>query len=86
MVADALFGVISFLLWPVLIITAIVMLRRRRQRLDEEQRQSLAELNDVLRDVRHRLRVAEQRLDRLEERGAALAEAPVAPPAVMVAE
>ena len=81
-----LFSLISSLLWPALMILAILAWRRHRQRADDEQRQSLAELTEILRDVRHRLREAEQRLDRLEQQGVAANEAPVAPPAVTVVE
>jgi hypothetical protein len=83
-VIGLIFSMISFLVWPALIIVVIMAWRRRRRRSDDELRQSLAEMSDVLRDVRHRLRETEQRLDRLEQRGVAAAEAPVAPPPVTV--
>ena len=84
-VIGLVFSMISFLFWPVLIIVVILAWRRRR-RSDDELRQTLAEFTGTLRDVRHRLRETEQRLDRLEQQGAAAAEAPVAPPAVTVVE
>lgn len=84
MFADALFGMISFLLWPLLVVVLIMAWRRRRRRLDDELRQTLGELNDALRDLRLRIRLVELRLDRIEARG--LAEAPATPPARAPAE
>jgi len=75
---------ISFLIWPLLLIVIIVMLRRRRRRIDEELRQTLGELGGALRDLRHRVRTIELRLDQIEARG--LAEAPAGTPAPPPAE
>jgi hypothetical protein len=76
---DDFFFMISFLFWPLLIIVMIMAWRRRRRRLDDELHQTLGELGDALRDLRHRVRLVELQLDRLEGRG--LAEAPAAPTA-----
>jgi hypothetical protein len=84
-VIGLVFSLISFLFWPVVIVAAILLLRRRR-RIEDELRQSLAEQTEALRDLRHRIRETELRLERLEQQGMAAAEAPVAPPAVTVVE
>ena len=75
---------ISFLFWPLLIIVMIMAWRRRRRRLDDELQQTLGELGGALRDLRHRVRLVELQLDRLEGRG--LAEAPAAPTAQALTE
>ena len=67
----------SSLYWPLLFIAiVIVVLWTRLRYFSEELRRSHAELTEVLRDVRHRLTAAEQRLDRLEELGVAAAPVP----------
>jgi len=74
-VIGLIFGLVPFLLWPVLIIVVIVAWRRRRRRSADELSQTLSEIAGVLSDVRSRLSQTEQRLERLEQRQAA-AEAP----------
>lgn len=98
-VIGLLVSMISFLLWPALIIVAILARRRHRRRDELERtlaefRDVLPELRDVLRDVRYRLRKAELRIEQLEQQAAAAAvapalapaEAPVSPPAAVVVE
>jgi hypothetical protein len=79
--------VVQILFWPALIVIVIVVWRRRRRRArDQEERQSVAELTELVADARDRLRDVELRLVLLERRSEAPAAARVAPPALTLVE